>query len=702
MIIPPDDDKDPNLFITPTASTSSLPHPPSDLTSSDRNTTFGYPFGSDLSLFPSRLSSHDEHLPPYDPHRSDPPIRQTTRRSITQPTISDPLNPQIRDETTRMSSSRSLPLPTQSTIRIHASSSTQSISEKKKKRRFMTFLKRYKWWIIAVVTLVVVGLALLLGLLVGLKVGSGRHQRPPPVAFSPYRDNSRKADTQWSTDGSSNLTWVDDRDGPSLTDGHFTTCHTLLPLNTSDPLLTLSRPYPNSKVLSTTFYFPLNQTNLPYDFFVLSRGLASWGTVEFVGSDAPVAVVQGGNGSTIRVDVVMRYPGPQEANSIVRVCEMAVDGGGKGVGVYSPILSDGKISTAYMLDPTQLPTFEIIIRLPPSALSSSPSPISIPSFMVDVDHMSIRMGNLFTSAQFGVWNVTTRRGGVYVNGLSARSAYLYAAENCVHGSWNVSETLAINVTDGSITADVYLTTPPSTATFNVSPFLDTEDPTDSSSTSSSSLTSSSSSSSSSDLAPSTQSNSTSDRRQLKSNSPRDQSKIIHDPSRRGSFIPIRRSPPYIYNTTFVTDAGSLTISYLSQPPQTGLSALAATGAGDVSLSLSPNYVGPWVVKNAWGDVRLPLPIKGIYDDALGLDRVRKVLYGPVEVQKGSLFDEVGFGDSLGSTGSTSFPGSTLLSGVSFWGIGNETIPSILSGAGRGSQVAVLGQWGDVRISFDGT
>lgn len=67
---------------------------------------------------------------------------------------------------------------------------------------------------------------------------------------------------------------------------------------------------------------------------IFSRGLASSGTVEFVGRESQDEVIQGGVEGNIRVDVVVQYGGVQAVAGIMKVCELVMPDGNLGVGVY--------------------------------------------------------------------------------------------------------------------------------------------------------------------------------------------------------------------------------------------------------------------------------------------------------------------------------------------------------------------------------
>lgn len=160
----------------------------------------------------------------------------------------------------------------------------------------------------------------------------------------------------------------------------------------------------------------------------------------------------------------------------------------------------------------------------------------------------------------------------------------------------------------------------------------------------------------------------------------------------------------------------------------------------MDLSMSPNYVGPFAIRNVWGEVRLPSPTfttdPELDVDPLGMKRVRGVSTGVIQVPENSLFD-------LGGVNYTMLPYSgTTITGAAYWYfndttpiapsdsddeegtpfnvitdnstdwlVGNMSIPKIQtptpmevqqSEEGTGSELMVLGAWGNVRVTFDGT
>jgi hypothetical protein len=174
----------------------------------------------------------------------------------------------------------------------------------------------------------------MIGLLIGYRQGILFH-KPPPKPWQDNTDGDRRA-TQWSGGmGSLNLTYTPSRDGPGPADGDMTQCNNFIPLINSN-FSQLSVPYPASRLSVATFKFPFSNTTSPLakDFFIISRGIASPGTVEFVGSDAPSDMVEGGEDGALRVDVVVRYTGSQELQEIMQVCQMSRADGSLGVGIY--------------------------------------------------------------------------------------------------------------------------------------------------------------------------------------------------------------------------------------------------------------------------------------------------------------------------------------------------------------------------------
>lgn len=81
-------------------------------------------------------------------------------------------------------------------------------------------------------------------------------------------------------------------------------------------------------------------------------------------------------------------------------------------------------------------------------------------------------------------------------------------------------------------------------------------------------------------------------------------------------------------------------------------------------------------------------------DPQGWGRTRSVVLGEVDVPEDSLFAGAGRPDT-----------GAQISGAAYWSGGQVqlTATSVQEGdEGRGSELMVLGSWGDVRVTFDGT
>jgi hypothetical protein len=101
-----------------------------------------------------------------------------------------------------------------------------------------------------------------------------------------------------------------------------------------------------------------------------------------------------------------------------------------------------------MLDPTSLPSFQVIIRLPPAAVARAiENPIWLNSLDIDVDRMNVVMGDLEGILEMGSFTFNTGRGSFYAEHLTAQKATVLSAYNDVRGTFNVSESLLVNVSE---------------------------------------------------------------------------------------------------------------------------------------------------------------------------------------------------------------------------------------------------------------
>ena len=153
------------------------------------------------------------------------------------------------------------------------------------------------------------------------------------------------------------------------------------------------------------------------------------------------------------------------------------------------------------------------------------------------------------------------------------------------------------------------------------------------------------------------------------------------------------------DTRFSTSNDLISISYLSHPARTSLTSLINTGGGEVDVSMHPTYIGTFAINNFWGQIRLPEPRNSSLSDPQGLGRARTVVEGIINVPPGSLYAGAGMNQSVLQEGNT-------VSGVAYWAgrrlAGQSASDAqLLTGTG-GSELLVLGSWGDVTVSFDGT
>lgn len=251
MIIPPDPEKDPNLF-TPADSTPSLLLSPSevdlrqpDATHPHPRQAYGYAYGE----------WSGEQLPPYVPKRdsregdifsdrqevrersssSAPPLPSGARSRITHPSVnqlmreSRTLPPSPLDTSLPIASTSAQTLPSPSTSTTDPSASTSKLwessgsrSKEGRKGKMKAALTpapeirdcwaKYRKWTIGIIIIILVGLGIMTGLLVGLRAGVNKAEDDMGDALSPWHDiDGKKANTQWAPDGSLNLTYTSDR-----------------------------------------------------------------------------------------------------------------------------------------------------------------------------------------------------------------------------------------------------------------------------------------------------------------------------------------------------------------------------------------------------------------------------------------------------------------------------------------------------------
>lgn len=121
----------------------------------------------------------------------------------------------------------------------------------------------------------------------------------------------------------------------------MTNCNQFTSYNHSSAFSSLFTPFTITTISTTRFTFPLQANgSAPSNFFFNGRGLGSSGTITFLGSEGDEGLQQEAGEGVITVDVIVRYAGPQALDDMMRVCEMARNDGGVGVGIYVCLLKD--------------------------------------------------------------------------------------------------------------------------------------------------------------------------------------------------------------------------------------------------------------------------------------------------------------------------------------------------------------------------
>ncbi|WVF67404.1 hypothetical protein IAT40_002160 [Kwoniella sp. CBS 6097] len=760
MIIPPDSEKDPNIF-NASSSTPSLLHAPSEYDETTSRWDGDHDRDGDLESLPpyegrrrSRVSvtsddgdvfadSHaaSGHIVGSSPYGH--PMREagSRHRASGLPGLITPAHPQ-RVHVNQLPHSSSSPISSTGSLtptasrpsvvlpQFHASGSTTlhhsnggeastsklwedsstklegSTSRAKGKRvcgiipppseGFRRWWNRWRRWAQVVLVIVLLGIGLTVGLLVGMRQNKDKSDRYPKGPPWMDKDMDGKRVATWSGNGSYNLTYVESRDNPSTTDGNLTDCNVFQPLNMSSSAFnTLFTPFPSSSISIASFSFPLSASGLPpSDLFIKTQGLGSTGTTTFLGVDGPEQLITSGVEGKILVDVIIRYAGAQDLETMMRVCKMTRGGNGVGVGIYSPKETDGKMSNPYKIDPALVPTHQVVVRLPPSMYSASTPPIYIPSFSIESDRMIVRLGDLENVVSFGDLKIDSSRGGVRVKYVEAERTSVISYTGDVSGTWNVSESLIVNVTDGSITSDIILYDPstydnttvlPPTTDYTVVPRSPAAYP-------------------SADPGPSPDDDASESGNSSNADSMSDDEFEQEINSLFNSTTPnATNSSSHTITTNLFTSEGFVKIRYLHQSPSIDLSAIIATQSGDMDLDIHPSYVGPFIAKTSWGEINVPSPRPINQYDPHNQGRMRELIIGAIDVQDGTAFATVGYNKTI-------LEGSTdTISGVVYWADvkknGTVVLQSLENAQNgqesAGNELVILGGFGNVDLRFDG-
>ncbi|OXC67291.1 hypothetical protein AYX13_04209 [Cryptococcus neoformans] len=700
MIIPPDPEKDPNIF-SPSSSTPSLVPAPSEhsyfgTASWDGESLPPYEgrrrsrisFAADQSsdtrhtregdVFSDENATHLQEMRERNPRPGlgvvipatviNPAYQQSPGSSLgsvtptaTGPNASLPSFHSTHPAHSYAESSivpASNTAPVASTSKLWESPSSQPSGPTRRilclspaaSRALYKWWKKWRTWVLVLLVVILVGVALMIGLLLGMH--SSKHDTG--VAIPPWEDNNSNDDGKksaiWQQGGSPNLTYVESRDGPSFTDGNLTNCNQFTSYNHSSAFSSLFTPFTVTTISTTRFTFPLQANgSAPSNFFFNGRGLGSSGTITFLGSEGDEGLQQEAGEGVITVDVIVRYAGPQALDDMMRVCEMARNDGGVGVGIYSPRRTDGKVSNPLFINPAHVPTSHILIRVPPSVYAGAAPATYFPHLKYDFDQMSVRFGDLEGVADMGLLDISNDCGGLDAAYVSLKCGNVLSTGNDVKGRWNVSEELYMNISDGSISADVILYDPSDTP---------------------------------------------------------DNSTTLQD----RDFAFYRRgisSSDKVITTRFFSSSGYLDIRYLHHPTTVSLSSVIATLRGPILLHLHPNYIGPFSAKTLWGELRIPTPSPVPNYDPMHENRCRSLALGIINVPTNSSFAQYGLNQSmLGCSTDT-------VTGVAYWATvdqkdGHQRVNTLTvekaqaSVAETGNEVVVMGAGGDVEVIIDGS
>jgi hypothetical protein len=371
-----------------------------------------------------------------------------------------------------------------------------------------------------------------------------------------------------------------------------------------------------------------------------------------------------------------------------------------------------------MLNPTSLPSFHIIVYLPPSStLSPTQSTVSIPNLDFVLDRMAVRFGNLQNVVEFGSLNVTSGRGGVDAVYVSADRVDVRTGENSVRGRWNITESIIVNNTEGSIVAEIIL-----------------HDSTDTGSTDNATLdspfskrrrtlpgdegthqarryyfTNPTTSVTAAKAIPSKNNDNESATSQY------DEAVSQNDSPEESIYSENGVTQRRTVSTWFMTAEGILAVAYLHQPTTVSLSGLFINGAGDTSISLHPNYIGPFVLKNTWGQVRVPPPMPVTNLDPTHKGRIRALAFGDIDIPDAGIYVDNGLNETVLQDSAVAFSGAvywrgandasapTRQNGVLTGGTGNNTLTpkEVQRLEEADGEVLVMNSWGDVAMTFDG-
>jgi hypothetical protein len=708
MIIPPDPEKDPQLFtesrtsLTTDADLISFDEPSVPEVAYSRDLLYsGGPFADDFAVY--------EQLPPYEGRRAGTPTAATAtapagpttrvRRSARNSNYLIRINSSSSSSSLGSSSSRAsmrgtasgsaIPInlnstsPSSTAVATDRSKVWEGVDGKSPHQRRLdrlvtprvraAWMKHRRWLIIAMLIVSAV-LLVAIGLAVGLGVSLGNNNsnsnNPPPKKWKDW-----PAPNALVQMGSLNITYVPRRDDPKSQDGEPFECNTYAPLNSSTVLGQLALTNDVFDQYLTTYHF--NFTSGPkahpafHDpFYFIAHGLAASGTVEFVGTDAPAGLQTGGTEGAIRIDVIARSPKGRELDTLAKVCKLRRPDGSVGFGIFTPVETDSGGAggaSPYLLNPLQTPAFHVVIRMPPSSMNALPqSSVKLANMTFSLGSMSVRMGKLYNVASFGSLSFAAecRGGGIVMDYVEAVSVSIAGSEGTVQGTFNISSSLNINSTSGAIFANVILNDPNLVDDTSV-----------------------------------TLTTSAIRLRERRGYSGSDNYRVYADSeadANQKSYIPPRT---HFVNNTFITKEGFIFVSYLHHPPTTALQSFVASQTGMVDVSMHPNYIGTFALVNLWGSIRLPQLTTPVTSDPQMIGRRRVVTTGPIDVSASTMYGASGGYDEMLESSASSVTGAALWA---YPGAAVTALTAQKSPEGKGSALYALANYGDLLVTFDGT
>ncbi|KAJ9110838.1 hypothetical protein QFC19_001347 [Naganishia cerealis] len=390
---------------------------------------------------------------------------------------------------------------------------------------------------------------------------------------------------------------------------------------------------PENDILRGVSFSPsgLNQSIASYilnqnasSIFIHTQGDASTGMIQIVGSDDKRlmdagAVLPG----KIRVDVIMRTA-YNETKALV--CKMSKEDGGQGVGVYTSAKTKSSSDETVAPDPNL--SFVVIVRLPYVAASKDLQ--TIQKFAVINDQMSVRFGEMTNVATFKNVTVALGRGLISASYLAAEDISFKTRTSSIMGTFNVSNSLNVNTTNGGLSSRVILHNP----LLKADPYVNDT----------ATYLPSSGDQSHLDLFRRDFRATTNDRRYdsqpenyddgwASDTSPAVSVKMgttssVFSSETGSRYMDPDTAPINAIKVRAMTTNGPLSIRYLYQAPGVVLDSSVQTRNGEARTQMHPAFQGSFLVRSVNGDLRMEPNFNGTVetDDPWNLSRTKLVLF----------------------------------------------------------------------------